>query len=120
MMFAESIIGGNIIVAKVKASNGYLEWRCPGCEEDHIIPTANIIGTASIMNTSGSGAGWFWNGDVNKPTVAPSVLRCSHPRHEQPDSPRCHVFIREGKLMFMVDSTHHLAGHTVEIPEWQE
>lgn len=122
MMYADCINGGSTVVAKVRRlTGGYIEWNCPGCETAHLIP---VEGTNA----------WAWNGDSDRPTIAPSVLVHSHPTSRvdkipydggEPLSveyktvtPRCHSFIRDGKLMFMADSTHRLSGHTVEIPEW--
>jgi hypothetical protein len=30
----------------------------------------------------------------------------------------CHSFVTEGRIEFLSDSTHELAGQTVPIPEW--
>jgi hypothetical protein len=29
----------------------------------------------------------------------------------------CHSFVRDGRIEFLSDSTHHLSGQTVELPE---
>lgn len=31
-------------------------------------------------------------------------------------APRCHSFVRDGKIEFLNDSTHSLAGQTVDLP----
>lgn len=31
-------------------------------------------------------------------------------------TPRCHSFVRDGKIEFLSDSTHKLAGQTVDLP----
>lgn len=101
-----------------------MEFHCPGCGNHHAIH----VGTG----------GWWWNGSTEAPTFAPSVLAtsghyipgrvsehcwCTYNR-EHPNEPdpfvcyRCHSFVREGKIEFLSDSTHELAGKTVELPEW--
>lgn len=33
---------------------------------------------------------------------------------------RCHTFIRAGKIEFLGDCTHALAGQTVALPDWPD
>lgn len=91
---------------------GRIAFHCPGCK------------TAHVIAVDGS-RGWTWNGDGNAPTIAPSVLvrtgRQVDPSYQaEPDDPpeRCHSFIRAGRIEFLGDSTHALAGQTVELPDW--
>jgi hypothetical protein len=67
------------------------------------------------------GSGWDWNGSLDSPTLSPSVLVYEH-KSSPPfkDQPRCHVFIRDGKIQFLSDCTHELAGQTVDVPDWDE
>lgn len=76
----------------------YLFW-CPGCEYAHFIQ----------VNPAHEPC-WNWNGDLEKPTVSPS-LRVQ-------GTNLCHSFIREGKIEFLSDCDHKLKGQTVEIPNW--
>lgn len=61
---------------------------CPGCNCAHYF-----------------NEGWTFDGNEETPTVSPSILV----RGEG----ICHLFIRSGKLVFLSDCTHHLAGQTV-------
>lgn len=99
-----------------------LFW-CPGCETMH---AAKVLG---------SGAVWAWNGSTEAPTLTPSVLiRTGHyvtGHHggtcwctynaEHPNNPApftcsiCHSFVRDGKIEFLTDCTHSLAGQTVDL-----
>jgi len=74
---------------------------CPGCKGYHRIPFENGPVT------------WDFNGDVDAPTISPSILTDGH-RPER----RCHSFVRSGKIQFLNDCGHELAGQTVELPEW--
>lgn len=75
---------------------------CPGCEELHLFTTLRARRPV-----------WTFNGDMANPTFAPSLL--------YPDkTPRCHLFLREGKLQFCSDCGHKLAGQTVDLPEIPE
>jgi hypothetical protein len=72
----------------------YHFW-CPGCKVAHGFQVP----------------GWAFNNDMNSPTVTPSLLSTGGDRH-------CHLFITEGKLQFLTDCNHVLAGKIVDIPEW--
>lgn len=87
-------------------------FRCPGCREEHRI---------RVRVSDGSRPQWAWNGSLERPTLVPSVDHRTNPRghhHYQPDEPSsvCHFFLTSGRLQFLADSTHALAGQTVELP----
>ena len=91
---------------------GYGHW-CPGCDSGHEIDTEQ---------PNGAGARWTFDGNTQAPTFSPSVNMQINPKghpHYQPDvaSTVCHYFIRAGRIEFCGDSTHALAGMTVELPE---
>jgi len=76
-----------------------LVFWCPGCEYLHQV------------RIEGPGDNWHWDGDTENPTLKPSV-------HTMPGSEaECHAFVRDGKIEFLLDSHHELAGETVELPE---
>jgi len=52
---------------------------------------------------------WSWNGSVDKPTLKPSILTSFG------TIGTCHSFVNEGKVQFLSDSTHSLAGQTVDL-----
>lgn len=99
-------------------------FYCPGCKSYHEV---NINGTNHPV--------WTFNGDYNKPTFSPSILvRSGHytgredktncwctyaKEHPDEDIPFkcgiCHSFITDGKIQFLGDCTHELAGQTVEL-----
>ena len=95
---------------------GHLSFHCPGCEERHVI---KVEGTPC----------WGWNGDLVLATIAPSILvRGKRPitddeadrifAGEKLDIPDrvCHSFVRDGRIQFLSDCTHALAGQTVDVP----
>lgn len=93
-----------------RTSVGYLFW-CPGCAKAH-----------SLRVGQSGGPNWSFNDNVDAPTFQPSVLvtwRVPPPR--EPDDPPdriCHSFITDGRIQFLGDCTHGLAGQTVPLPEW--
>ena len=91
-------------------------FRCPGCEEVHVIPVA----------PEQSGDSWGYNGNPDAPTFTPSVLvrtgRAVDPAFvpEPGDPPEvCHSFVTDGRIQFLGDCTHPLAGQTVPLPEFR-
>lgn len=90
---------------------------CPGCDHAHCIHVAG----------EGPHPRWGWNGNVDKPTFTPSILvktgRAVDPAFEpEPGDPPevCHSFVTDGRIQFLGDCTHALAGQTVDLPEWQK
>ena len=79
--------------------SGVLVFHCQGCGELHGIwvDKPNPI----------TGGRWTWNGNMDKPTVSPSLLL--------PANPRCHAWIRDGLIEFLPDCDHPLAGQTVPL-----
>ena len=91
---------------EVKDREGYFTFKCPGCGSHHFVNTNKKCGQAT----------WEFNGDVNNPTVSPSLLvRWTY----GPEKAQyvCHSFITNGKIQFLGDCTHKLKNQTVEIPE---
>jgi hypothetical protein len=100
-----------------------LAFWCPGCNEPHAILTPSV---------------WAWDGNAEAPTFSPSVLvRGGHYADgrrpcwctwnaEHPDDPtvftcsQCHSYVRAGRIEFLADSVHALAGQTVPLPPWPE
>jgi hypothetical protein len=66
---------------------------CPGCK--HPMHGFRITGPEPK---------WSWNGNFDNPTV----------------ETRCHLFIRNGKIQFLGDCTHELAGKTVDMVEFDD
>lgn len=99
---------------------GIAFW-CPGCDNAVTLPV------------EGPHA-WQWDGNVDRPTVSPSVLQNGfkpmtdeqHARYlVTGELPRrvplvCHFFLRAGQIEFLGDSTHELSGQTVPLPPWPE
>lgn len=110
--------------SKLRRSADHLFFWCPGCEEAHSISIADGRG------------GWTVElSDPEYPTFSPSVLvRSGH--HAKDEAPgncwcdfedrdgrapgfkcfRCHSFVRAGRIEFLSDCSHALAGQTVDLP----
>jgi uncharacterized protein DUF6527 len=88
-------------------------FHCPACGYSHCVGVngRKVPGSGSSMNE------WGWNGSFEVPTFTPSLLINADNRSE---SPRCHTFIKEGKIEYLGDCTHTMAGKTVDIPDWND
>ena len=62
---------------------------------------------------------WTWNGSVDLPTVKPSILTKGAGRKYLEEGKYiehvCHSFVNDGKVQFLSDCTHELAGQTVDL-----
>ena len=82
-------------------------FYCEGCECDH--------GIWTDKNRHGSNA-WEFNGNLEKPTISPSI-KVTMP--VKGVNQICHSYIKEGRIQYLTDCTHHLAGKTIDLPEYQ-
>ena len=99
----------------------YLFFECPGCDDTHQV----------VVNQPGR---WTWNGSLGAPTIRASILvrsrlygpdKLPFRRYEGPypceSTPLvCHSFVTDGRIEFLTDCTHALAGQTVDLPDWPE
>ncbi|MCU1736238.1 MULTISPECIES: DUF6527 family protein [unclassified Pseudomonas] len=105
-----------------QAADGSLMFFCNGCDEPHRIQVGD-----------GPGPRWGYNGNPNAPTFTPSVLAKGVQQvtdeehatlmaggHVEPRPFVCHSFITDGRIQFLGDSSNHLAGQTVDLPDWEE
>lgn len=74
-------------------------FLCPGCDAPHNV----------IIDPSRGRPCWTWNGSMDRPTFEPFVLVAG--------TFRCHSFVKDGRIQFLADSDHPLAGQTVDLPE---
>lgn len=88
---------------------------CPGCEVHHAVWTTNET----------NGCVWNFNGNLELPTFQPSI-KISYPTFHEIDENGfgkegtnythiCHTFITDGKIQFLSDCTHKLAGQTIDM-----
>lgn len=72
-----------------ETEDGHVHW-CPACEINHIVPNR-----------------WDFNGNIDKPTFAPSVRQSFGPPD---DRTVCHYHIVDGVIDFADDCTHSMRG----------
>lgn len=94
----------------------HLGFWCPGCQELHVV------------RVPPHPQAWGFNGNYDAPTFTPSVKvdgtrRMTDAEHalvmagEKIDLPStvCHSFVTDGRIQFLGDCTHALAGQTVTL-----
>ena len=59
--------------------------------------------------------GWAWNGSEEMPTISPSVLVTGVRGDTGEEALRCHSFVREGRIEYLSDCLHEMAGKTVDL-----
>lgn len=90
---------------KLQSNGGgalYLHW-CPACGEGH---TYRVKGTI--------GPQWSFNGDIDKPSFTPSMLRYQFAENGV-RSTKCHYFVTDGTIQYCADCPHAFAGRTVPL-----
>lgn len=99
-------------MAKVKEyfrQDVFCGWTvlCPACLRLHIFQA----------NFPGSLDGWYFNGDINKPTFRPALLA---EWLENGEMRRCRCEVTDGQIRFLSDCLHHLKNRTVDLPDWDD
>jgi len=80
----------------------HLHICLPGPLGNHILPV--MIGGRREGTPN-----WTWNGDVERPTLRPSILSTAG------EGTRTHVWVSNGMVQFLPDTAHDLAGKTLEL-----
>lgn len=79
---------------------------CPACDTHHLFDSR-----------------WKFNGDMEKPTFTPSMLsrmgECTVKGIDY-DNYRCHSFVTDGKIKYLSDCSHELAGQEIELQHIEE
>lgn len=110
-----------------------IRFNCPGCAlaRNHD-PTSSIagatilpvkwlpVGQTESPHLAAMASRWGFNGDLDRPTLTPSVF-CQWDQWQGEDKPKkhhvCHSFVSDGRIQFLDDCTHALAGQTIDLPE---
>jgi hypothetical protein len=85
-------------------------FYCPGCDCCHAFITARPPGEEGFV--------WTFNRSLENPTFSPSLLVQS-PGHKESGRPpiRCHLYLKNGRIEYLTDCSHALAGITVDMKE---
>lgn len=111
----------SVLSSKLRsATDGGILFWCPGCDGAHQVKVG-----------AGPGPRWGYDGNADRPTFSPSVLvqgtqpvtddehaRIMAGEKIEPRPLRCHSFVAGGRIQFLDDCTHALAGQTVDLPDF--
>lgn len=86
-----------------------LAFWCPGCDGCHVL---------RVLVEGGPHPAWGFNENVNAPTFTPSILVTADFSKEDGGPDICHSYVTDGRIHFLDDCTHALAGQTVNLPAW--
>lgn len=106
-------------MSRITKTANCVTFVCPGCGDNHTVPV------------EATDRDWRWNGSLDRPTITPSILvRSGHyaPSWKEGDECwcgkdygfscyLCHSFVTDGRIQFLGDCTHKLAGQTVDLVE---
>ena len=87
----------------------HVRLNVPGPIPTRIIPV-------QLRGTRQGTGNWSWNGDIDKPTLRPSIKTTMEFGGSKPDM-ICHSWVNDGQVQFLGDCTHSLAGQTVDLLE---
>ncbi len=93
-------------IARDEAGRRHIMFWCPGCG-----------GKCHQVDDK-----WTFNEDLVAPTIRASVLvtyNGSDAGVDRAPPARCHSFVTDGRIEYCGDSTHALAGQTVDLPDWE-
>jgi hypothetical protein len=110
------------VSAKLRSIEGGYAFWCAGCGETHGVR----VGVADRPC-------WTFDGNVDRPTFSPSILvtglqSINDERGDwtgeyrrgpdgKPLKLTCHSFVTAGRMQFLADCTHALAGQTIDLPD---
>lgn len=94
------------MMPRVTLRAGSVEFRCPGCGWTHMLNTDPAQSPC-----------WVFNGDARFPTLSPSINATRTYTAADRADERCHAFVTDGRIGFLDDCTHALAGQTIDLPE---
>lgn len=99
-------------VPVIKVHGDDVVFLCPGCRRHHRLPLRGV----PVEHPT-----WEWNGSLDKPTLRPSIgsNMPSNP-HYVPQVSACHTWVTDGRIQFLGDCTHALAGQTVPLPPYPD
>lgn len=94
---------------------GHLAHWCPACRQLHDF---------AVDRPFRNGARWSFDGNADAPSFSPSMnIRIGpYPQawKKAGQIDVCHYFLRAGRIEYLGDCTHELAGQTVDLPDLPE
>ena len=90
----------------------YVRLNMPGPVPTRFIPV-------QIKGSRRDTENWSWNGDIDFPTLKPSILT-KLPYYGKYRDIVCHSFVNDGMVQFLNDCSHELKGQTLPLLDIEE
>lgn len=86
-----------------------VNFHCPGCGDVHSV---------RVNGDPLAGPRWDWNGDLVRPSFAPSI-KVSYLYGPESEDRCCHLWVTDGVARFEMDSTHANRGQALPLARWE-
>jgi len=77
-------------------------FYCPGCGCEHGVWTTRLNKNKAM---------WIFDDNMDNPSIEPSITI------KKGNQTLCHLYIKNGKIEYLADCRHKLAGKTVEMED---
>lgn len=84
----------SVLLASESADGKHYIFQCPACGDNHSFTVPR----------------WSFNGDMERPTFLPSLFYQSR---------GCHLYVTNGKIHYLLDCKHSLAGKIVDMVPYE-
>jgi len=90
---------------------------CPACRDIDVAsgytdPSDGGVAGEHTVPFTGASVVWEFDGNLDRPTLKPSLKLTQEWRKLI-----CHSFVTNGRIQYLGDCTHAMAGQTVDLPE---
>lgn len=103
---------------QVATGERQLRFWCQGCHALHSVR----VQLATRLNGVKDGPLWSWDGNLDAPTISPSV-KCTWEYGDGEPAGCCHLFLKAGVIEYLGDCTHeckNLKVRLLDLPTWAE
>jgi hypothetical protein len=108
---------------KARVRDNRVSIICPACRDLDVAngyTDAAAGGVAGVHEVPFGANGWSFDGNVGSPTLVPSLKLTYTITGETAPTFVCHSFVRNGRIEYLGDCTHAMAGQTVDLLEFPE
>lgn len=97
-----------MVKAVLRSLNGvdHVSFFCLGCNHPH-----------TLALRPAPSPSWIFDGNLEQPTISPSVHVNPPGEYHTKSHPICHSFVTDGEIQYLSDCTHGMVG-TYEMPEY--
>lgn len=99
-----------------------LMFVCPGCQTPYTFADGTEYRPSGLhalaVNSPQKQPSWKWDGNLELPTLSPSILSHIQPYGEKGEALGiCHSFLKAGIFEYLSDCTHEFADQHIPLPD---